>query len=93
MLLSLAVGRAVVCSHDKTKKKKDSYTERKRERGNWEGNTCCFDGFKYVCTGDGDVPIRALNVSMKVASFLEMGKKVSDAGSGFVLVFSQRFLC
>lgn len=55
-----------MCSHDKTKKK-DSYTE--RERGNWEGNTCCFDGFKYVCMGDGNVLIHALNVGVKVAKF------------------------
>lgn len=54
-----------MCSHDKTKKKR---TQRERE-GNWEGNTCCFDSFKYVCTDDGMVLIRALNISVKVAKF------------------------
>lgn len=55
----------------KQNKKKRTVTqrERERERGNWEGNTCCFDGFRYVCTGDGHVLIRALNISAKVAKF------------------------
>lgn len=41
--------RAVVYSHDK---KKDSYTE-----GYLEGNTCCFDDFKYVCIGKSGILI------------------------------------